>query len=642
MNKTNPFGLRLRDSGKLSKERAAYSFLALLCLAISLLAGWSSYAARINYNFYDLYFHQRGPRPPSGDIVIVAIDDATLSRYGALPLSRSLLARAIRSIQEARPRVLAIDLLLTDVSTAEADRDLESAFRAEPHAVLSTALEAQSGERWLLPLPAFSSAAAAIGHVHADPDKDGVSRQVLLEKQGARQRYWALAMQCFRIVMGAPQRPVTETPESLQVEGAGSPSVIIPASLAAQRAILINYAGKDGTFPQVGMASVLDDPSLAQTLRDKIVFLGVTAQGTGDRQFTPFSSEGIEMPGVEIHANILHTLLTGNYLYPARELSAVLAEVVIAAATAAVLVVLHGPALIAVLAAIAAAVLAGPYWLFLTGHVWPAFSLFIPFGTTLLICGTYQLLAARRGFAESEARRRRTQQQFEMATHEIRTPLTAIQASSELLSRYPLDDARRKQMLDLIYEESQRLGKLVERFLSVERLSAGEIELKRVPVELSAVLSATIERLRAAAERKRITLVRDDMISEAGIEGDPELLEFAISNLVNNAVKYSPAGSSVRLALECDAGRARIHVSDSGAGMAPEESRKIFDRFYRTESAKRSDAPGFGLGLAIAREIARLHGGDLELETKPGSGSRFTISLPVAIAGVSKKVKSNI
>jgi len=345
----------------------------------------------------------------------------------------------------------------------------------------------------------------------------------------------------------------------------------------------------------------------------------------------------VGMAGVEIHANILHTLLSGQYLQPAGDLAQALAVLAVSATTSAALFALHGPLLTGALILIGAAVLCGPYGLFLSGQVWPAFSLLIAYGVTLLVCGAYQLLSARRSFAESEARRRRTQQQFEMATHEIRTPLTAIQASSELLSRYPLDEAKRRQMLDLIYQESQRLGKLVERFLSVERLSAGEMQLKRVPVDLCSAVNSTMERLKAAAERKRISLVRDDSASGIEIEGDPELLEFAISNLVNNAVKYSPAGSSVRLALESGNGRARIHVSDSGPGMSREEARKIFDRFYRTKSAEESSAPGFGLGLAIAREIARHHGGDLEVESSPGSGSRFTISLPAAPVAASRQ-----
>ena len=97
-------------------------------------------------------------------------------------------------------------------------------------------------------------------------------------------------------------------------------------------------------------------------------------------------------------------------------------------------------------------------------------------------------------------------------------------------------------------------------------------------------------------------------------------------------MKYSPAGTEVKIALDRDAERYAIHVSDSGSGMTPEESRRIFDRFYRTGEAERSGTPGFGLGLAIAREIARHHGGDLSLDTRPGAGSRFTISLPAGAA----------
>ena len=611
------------------QSRVAYILVASLCLLVSLAAGWTSYAARIDHDFYDLYFHQRGPERPDPQIVIAAIDDATLARYGALPLNRSLLARAIRAIQQAKPRVIAIDILLTDASTPEADRDLEQALGGEPRPVLATALEATSGNHWLAPLPQFVSAAGAVGHVHADPDPDGVSRHVLLEKWIGRERYWALALECLRSPSsGAARPPITETENALVIPGVdNSETANIPARRSAGRAMLIDYAGPEGTFPRISLARVLDGPAFGDELRGKIVLIGGTAQASGDRVFTPFSN-AVGMPGVEIHANILHTMLGRQFLLPVSEPGVALGVLAIVAATAVVLAWLHGAGLVAALIGIGLFVLAGPYWLFLKGQVWPAFSLLLPFGSTLLGCGAYQLLVARKGFAESESRRRRSQQQFEMATHEIRTPLAAIQASSELLNRYPLDEGKRRQMVELIYDESQRLGKLVERFLSIERLSAGEIELRRVPVNLAAVVGATIERLQAAAGRKRIVLLREDAIADAPIEGDPELLEFAITNLVTNAVKYSPAGTEVKLMLERDDEHVAIHVTDRGPGMNAEESRKLFDRFYRTEEAERSGVSGFGLGLAIAREIARHHGGELSLDSRPGEGSRFTISIP--------------
>ena len=636
------------------RERTGYVLLAGFCWIASVLLGWTGPANRINHIFSDLFFRQRGSRPPAGEIVIVAIDDATLSRYGALPLNRSLLAQGIRFIQQARPRLLAVDLLLAEGSTPESDRELEMALGGEERpgstasvpgepreendpelsgavpVVLATALEADSGGRWLDPLPAFAQRAAAIGHVHADPDGDGVSRQVLLEKQGNRLRYWALALESFRAFQGTGQEPVLETQDTLEIPlSGGAPSVArVPATRTGQRALLINYAGREGTFPRVGFAEMIREPQQRELLRGKIVLLGVTAQGAGDRLFTPFSS-GAGMPGVEVHANLLHTLLRADYLLSARDRDVVLAALAITVLTAWALAGFHGFVQAVLLTGVGLAILTGSYAQFLWGRVWPAFSLLLPYGTTLLLCGTYQLRRVRRKFAESEAKRQRSQQRFQMIAHEIRTPLTAIQGSSELLARYALEDSKREQMLRLIYGESQRLGKWVERFLTVEKLSAAEVELERAAVDLSSLLSGTLERLRPTAERKGIELVREDQVPRLAVEADADLLEFALSNLLTNAIKYSPPGTCVRLVLESKDGQARIRVSDSGPGLTPEQKRRVFDRFYRTEAAERSEAPGFGLGLAIAREIALHHGGDLRVEAEAGSGSHFTLHLPI-------------
>ena len=658
---------------RLSKELLSYGGLAFVCLVFSLLLGWSSYAGRINHIFYDLFFRQRGPQPVAGDIVMVAIDDATLARYGALPLDRSLVAQGIHEIQQAQPRLLAVDLLLADRSTPESDEDLARALAGEPPnslvttsemedrkktirgesaaatapVVLAAALEAGTGGRWLRPLPEFAGNAATLGHTHADPGPDGVNRQVLLAKQSGRLRYWALALESFRLLLGAQREPITETDRALEVAVAGkalaqaddgspaasgfTPDVVqIPATRRGQRSLLINYAGREGTFPQVGLTSLLEDTAAKERLRDKIVLLGVTAQATGDRLFTPFSS-GMGMAGVEIHANILRTLLTGDYLIPASDFNVVFAIFGITLGTAWVLARFQGIRLVGLLTGLGVVVLIAPYRLFLDGQVWPAFSLLLPFGITLVVCGAYQWLSSQRRFTESEASRRRSQQKYQMATHEMRTPLAAIMGFSELLIQYPLEESKRKQIVGLINQESQRLGKLVERFLSVEKLAAGEMELQRAKVNLVSVVEGTVEPLRVTAERKGVRLVREDTVAEMVAEADPELLEFAISNLLSNAVKYSPAGSSVRFSLERQSGRVAVNVSDSGPGLSQEESSRVFGRFVRTQAAERSQAPGFGLGLAIAKEIARHHGGDVTLESKPGAGSRFTIWLPAAV-----------
>jgi signal transduction histidine kinase len=376
-----------------------------------------------------------------------------------------------------------------------------------------------------------------------------------------------------------------------------------------------------------GLDNLGSDPSVSEKLRGKIVLVGVTAQASGDRLFTPFSA-GTGMPGVEIHANILHTMLTQLFLLPVGEARGAMGLGAVVIATLWALARLHGLWQWVWLAGTAVFVVIAPYARFLEGEVWPGFSLLLSFAVALMLGEAYQVLAARRQYHDSEQKRRQSQQRFEMAAHELRTPLASIQASSELLTRYSLDEPRREQMLKLLHDESQRLGRLVERFLSVERLSAGEMELRREPLELSGWLSALVDRLQPLAARKGVSL---SVAPEGAVEiaADAELLEFAVSNLLTNAVKYSPSGTVVRAACARNGNHAEISVADSGPGMAAEEAGRIFERFYRTDSAEQSGNPGFGLGLAIAREIAMHHGGDVRVESRPGFGSVFTLSLPL-------------
>ncbi|HEY7680853.1 MAG TPA: CHASE2 domain-containing protein, partial [Terriglobia bacterium] len=270
----------------LGKPLFVYLLPGLVCLALSLLIGWSSYGDRINHIFYDLYFRQRGALPVADNIVIVGIDDATLAEYGPLPLDRSRLARGIEALRQAQVHVIVLDMLLTDPGDPEEDEALARALATPAHSeslVLATALDT-SGQRWLKPLPSFAAAASAVGHVHWDPDGDGVSRRVLLEQHSGRERYWALTVECFRAAIGTTSDPITETDEELGLPGVHGPFQV-PARRRDGRSLLINYAGGNGTFPEISFASLGKDPSVPSRLKGKTVFLGVTAQGTGDRLF---------------------------------------------------------------------------------------------------------------------------------------------------------------------------------------------------------------------------------------------------------------------------------------------------------------------------------------------------------------------
>jgi len=232
-------------------------------------------------------------------IVVLAIDGPTVVRYGPVPLPRDIVARGLNVVSTARPTVLAVDLLFSGKQRPEADAALVQSLGRFQNVVLAAALEttfdSSPHPAWLLPIPPLP--ASALGHVHANPDPDGVVRSVLLEKTDgdpkAEQKYFALGLEAARLAA---------EPSAFHIDQReGHP-------------MWIRYAGPEGTFPTISFADVLEGRVDRAQLAGKIVLLGVSAQGGGDRRFTPVS--GGEMPGVEIHANVIRNLLDGDALHP--------------------------------------------------------------------------------------------------------------------------------------------------------------------------------------------------------------------------------------------------------------------------------------------------------------------------------------
>ena len=240
---------------------------------------------------------------------------------------------------------------------------------------------------------------------------------------------------------------------------------------------------------------------------------------------------------------------------------------------------------------------------------------------------SYQHFVVRHRMLRAEVEKLRYQQAMHFVTHEMRTPLTAIQGSSELIGRYKMPEEKQKQMAQLINSESKRLGRMIEIFLSVERLSAGQLELKKEQFSGMDLMSACVERVRPLAERKQIA-IRIDTSCDSTVTGDRELMEYAFYNLLTNAVKYSPPSTEVSVFGRHESERIRISVQDQGIGMDQKEVRKIFQKFYRTKKAEESGETGTGIGLSIVEQIVEQHGGSIEVSSSPGRGSCFTLVLP--------------
>ncbi|MEO0491075.1 MAG: two-component system sensor histidine kinase RppB [Cyanobacteria bacterium P01_A01_bin.123] len=217
------------------------------------------------------------------------------------------------------------------------------------------------------------------------------------------------------------------------------------------------------------------------------------------------------------------------------------------------------------------------------------------------------------------------------AAHELRTPLAATQATVESVLRLPhLSEVDAQETLTVINRQNQRLTTLVSDLLMLSRLDS-ERPLVRNPCHLGDLLNDIAEEMAAFAISKGITLTVDGQsLPLLRVLGNEEQLYRLVLNLVNNALTYTPAGGQVTLTLKRQQQQALISVCDTGIGIALEHQRKIFDRFYRVDTARSGHTGNSGLGLAIAAAIAQAHNGALTVTSQPGKGSTFTVCLPIS------------
>jgi len=211
------------------------------------------------------------------------------------------------------------------------------------------------------------------------------------------------------------------------------------------------------------------------------------------------------------------------------------------------------------------------------------------------------------------------------AAHELRTPLTVLKGGIEVALRAERSGEEYRAVLASSLEEVERVSRLAEDLLLLSRLTAG-VEEERARVDLEPIVLEVFDVGSRLAQQTGVAL-RLAGAESATVIGQPRSLSRALMNLVENAIKYTPAGGKVELSLRTAEGHALLAVQDSGIGIAPADAERIFEPFVRLDAARARETGGSGLGLAIARSIVEAHGGTLAVESEPGAGSRFTIRL---------------
>ncbi len=215
-------------------------------------------------------------------------------------------------------------------------------------------------------------------------------------------------------------------------------------------------------------------------------------------------------------------------------------------------------------------------------------------------------------------------------SHELKTPLTVLRGYLEMLSAEPdLPPARRAHALARASENVERMVAMVADLLALARLEAGAATLRRTRFDLRTLLTEALAGLAGTAAARGVAVDVEAPPQPLTFEGDEPALAGAVANLLDNAIKYGPAGGRVRLALQRVDGEARVTVADQGPGIPPAEVERIFERFYRIDKDRSRTLGGTGLGLSIVRHAALTHGGTVEVRSARGGGSEFVLRLPL-------------
>lgn len=251
-------------------------------------------------------------------------------------------------------------------------------------------------------------------------------------------------------------------------------------------------------------------------------------------------------------------------------------------------------------------------------------------GLTNLVAIGLERLRAQNAASKAEAARQSDELKstlLDALAHEFKTPLTSIKAAStSLLSSSTLKPEQQRELLSIVDQETDRLSVLVTEAIQMSRIEAGRVVLRRENHSVQDLVESVLDKLRSSVEDRKIEVNLAADLPLVWVDG--ELIEVALRQLIDNALKYSPPGSPVSLAAELREDRVIISVADRGVGIAESEQSRIFEKFHRAEASRQ--IPGAGLGLVIAREIIRAHGGEIWVESKLGEGSIFRFSLPAS------------
>ena len=542
------------------------------------------------------------PSRPASHVAVVLIDEEALRVAGRWPWERAQLARLVDKVFAAGAKGVAIDLLFPE--ERDGDDLLALALKKGP-SVIATGVD-ESGH-WLPPNPVLG--ATATGHVSFDLDRDGVVRRFASMKQLGDRVLPALPVAAARLADARLPIPVN---------------------------VMLRPAFLTQPVPRISAASVLESRG-GDILRNRIVFLGTSAAGVGDRFVSPISQGGSPEPGVMVEAISAEAILSRDLLQMASPLvNALLAfglgwlGTLLLAAPGRTLL-LGGPGLVLAPLLISAlslnslhlelAPLATLLALLLMGALMGAHR---SRRSRLAMSGAQSRISELERIQESLSETRKQDAEARrVVAHELKTPLTSVKGLAQLLAQFELSGPERNRVARMVVAETSRLTEMVDALLDLERLRLRVFARDAKPLDLSLVCTERAALLQVGTKSE----IRTAIEAELQVLGDKGLLERVIENLVSNALKFSPGGTPILIRLRPDESSVTLEVEDHGPGIPFQEREKIFGRFAR--GSTQGLAPGLGLGLALVAEVVAWHSGTVEADERTGGGSVFRVRLPL-------------
>jgi CHASE2 domain-containing sensor protein len=633
---------------------------AVILLLLSVIVHTTGLLTRVDNLIFDIGQKlQQSPAP--SDVIIVAIDEISLSQIGRWPWSRATHAKIINRLHQEGAAAIGLDIVFAEPDKPEADQALAASIAQAKNVVLPVLLESTRVNGQIietLPIPSLASAAADLGRVHAVLDEDGIARSIYLQ-EGLGAPVWQHFSQA---VLNVAQHQASKNQFQLTSNK--------HFSLARDNQRRVNFLGPPGHFLSISYSQVLNGEFSQNLFKNKIVLVGATASGMNDLLTTPVSGLRQPMPGVEFHANVLESIRRHTLITPVSPAVSMLVSLLLVllpllwlpklSALKGLLCTLFYFLLVGFLAAILPKLLA--LWLAPSAALLPILIAYPVWSWRKLDAAQkyldYELNYLQNSLINAPVAAALSHRQYDNFDARIEQ----VRAASQQL-RYLQDDkkdmlafishdiraplARAMMLLDGDAALQQKLlaaltqaHDLAEDFLHTSRAemldSASFKEL-----DFASLTHQATDDAYAAAAKKNINLARDIVDGQLWVNGNFGLLQRALLNLILNAVKFSPEHSTITIKLKYANQQATFSVIDHGPGISAEEQTKLFKRFSRTSTGDFGTADsgtgkssggakeGAGLGLYFVYTVAEKHHGNVSVESELGKMTSFNFSLPV-------------